>query len=311
MATQATADVRFFLNAIVEHKHSPQVRTAVLTLSNFDSVLDEHPAAITLAPRGVLSGDLLLGVVVDTPDLFKPLLKHPSKVHRWRCYALKPGKQQFELKELVNANSLHRRVVELLKRFARASTEVPTCALLPDFDWTPARDERMRSLLTELLAHSAVGRAVIIDPDLTAVPASQANDDDGASDRETLIRIRRQMLNAAGTYTSEDLAAAAASTTSNPSQFAADLRNVGKIFGVRFGQSWHYPKFQFDVKRQPIPEMKAVISALSPDEQGWDRLQWFVEPHGVLKGKTPLQAWKTDRKKVIEAANTERWNARD
>ncbi len=133
------------------------------------------------------------------------------------------------------------------------------------------------------------------------------------------------MLDEVGTYTSEQLAAASESmtsnvsrfaaasesTTSSVSRFAADLRTAGKIFGVRFGREWHYPQFQFDASRQVIPEMKEVLRALSPDEQGWDRLQWFLESHEELREQTPLSVWSEDRRRVIEAANAERWDGRD
>jgi hypothetical protein len=77
------------------------------------------------------------------------------------------------------------------------------------------------------------------------------------------------------------------------------------------GASWLYPKFQFDEHRHVLPQMKPILSALSPDPRGWDRLQWFLEPHEVLRGRRPLDVWTSDRDKVIEAANRERWNGRD
>lgn len=311
MTTPSVEEGRYFLSSLVEHEHSPQVRTAVLTPTNFDAALNENPAAITLAPPGVLSGDLLLVGVVDKPDLFKPFLKHPSKVNRWRCYALNPGEQQVELQELVDEQALRRRVVKLAKLFAQFSTARHTCAFVPDVDFTPARDKKMRSFLMELFVQSSVKKA-FVDRDGIEALASKTDDDDvEAADRETLIRVRKKMLDEVGSYASEDLAAAADSFTSNPSQFAADQRRTGKLFGVRFGQAWRYPKFQFDAKRQTIPEMKDVLAALSPDAQGWDRLHWFLTPHEKLKQRTPLEIWKTDRKKVIDAANMERWNARD
>jgi len=57
--------------------------------------------------------------------------------------------------------------------------------------------------------------------------------------------------------------------------------------------------------------MVTPMSALSPDEQGRDRLQWSLDPHEKLKGRTPLEVRKADRKQVIEAANLERWHGRD
>jgi hypothetical protein len=150
------------------------------------------------------------------------------------------------------------------------------------------------------------------DPAVVPEPAFRIPDhEDDATDREALIRVRRDMLGKVGWYSSEDLAAAAESTTNNPSQFAADQRSTGELFGVPFGKEWCYPKFQFDSRRHTIPEMKPVLEALSPDEQGWDLLQWFLEPHETLRGRTPLEVWKTNRGKVVEAARTERWDGRD
>ena len=114
-----------------------------------------------------------------------------------------------------------------------------------------------------------------------------------SSEREALLRERKKMLDAVGAYMSEELASAVGSKTGNASQFAADQRRTSKLFGVRFGQSWLYPKFQFDAKRQTLSEMKSVLSALSPDDQSWDRLQWFLQPHEALRGGAPLEVWKT------------------
>jgi hypothetical protein len=133
--------------------------------------------------------------------------------------------------------------------------------------------------------------------------------------RPALKAARQEMLNSVrGTFTSEEIASALDSTSSNPSQYAADQRSAGKIFGVRFGREWHYPKFQFDRSRKPIeifPEVKPLLEALSPDERGWDRLQWFLQPHEGLSGRTPLEMWQSDRAAVVTAASAERWNGRE
>jgi len=50
-----------------------------------------------------------------------------------------------------------------------------------------------------------------------------------------------------------------------------------------------YRQFQFDRSRKPIeifPEVKPLLEALSPDESGWDRLQWTLQPHEGLSGRT-------------------------
>ena len=84
------------------------------------------------------------------------------------------------------------------------------------------------------------------------------------------------------------------------------------MFGVRAGQAWCYPKFQFRQKGQPYREIRQVIEALTPDESGWGRLQWFKEPHAKLNGRTPLEAWEAGEKdEVVAAAKSERWHGRD
>jgi hypothetical protein len=132
--------------------------------------------------------------------------------------------------------------------------------------------------------------------------------------RRALKSARQEMLNSVSAFTSEEIASALDSNSWNASQYAADQRTAGKIFGVRFGREWHCPQFQFDRSRKPIeifPEVKPLLEALSPDERGWDRLQWIVQPHEGLSGRTPLEIWQKDRAAVVTAARTERWNGRD
>jgi hypothetical protein len=131
--------------------------------------------------------------------------------------------------------------------------------------------------------------------------------------RELLLAAQREMLMLAPSVTSEELATRLESTTTNASQLGQDLRSSGRLFGVRFGKAWHYPKFQLEASGKPIPEISEVISALGKDERGWGYLKWFLEPnHKVLQGKTPMAIWEAgERKKVAEAAGLERWQARD
>jgi hypothetical protein len=134
------------------------------------------------------------------------------------------------------------------------------------------------------------------------------------NNRHALKSARQEMLNCVGTFTSEEIASALDSVNSSASQFAAAQRSAGKIFGVQIGGEWHYPHFQFDRSRKPIaifPEVKPLLEALSPNERGWDRLQWILQPHEGLSGRTPLEMWKSDRAAVVAAASTERWNGRD
>jgi len=137
--------------------------------------------------------------------------------------------------------------------------------------------------------------------------------DDGpaeAGNRARLLEARGALLAQVPAYTSEQLAELRGSTTSNASQLGQDLRKSGKVLSVRHGKSWHYPCFQFDHKGRPCAEVAEILSALGDDADPWDVLQWFAEPNELLDGRTPYEAWSTDRRAVVEIARGAHWGAR-
>ena len=303
------AETYFFLNALVAWKKSLQLRTTAFSTSNLDSLLDECPVAITFARPGVIDVERLLGACMERVDLLYPIAESRSS-NKWRCYAGQTDEGELLLKELLDHDQLLAKISKLANEPSYSSAETLMCALVPDGLYAAKHNEEIRRALWHAITSSSTGgtAAPLAQAKTNAKPATKDNEQ---SEREALIRARKEMLDRVGSYSSEDLASAVASTTRNASQFAADQRSAGRLFGVRFGQAWHYPKFQFDAERNILPEMKSVLAALAPDQQGWDRLQWFLEPHESLDGRTPLQVWQTDRNKVIEAANTERWDGRD
>jgi hypothetical protein len=302
------AQTYFYLNALVAWKKSLQLRTTAFSTTNFDSLLDECLVAITFSRPGVIDVERLLGACMESVELLHPIAGSRN-IKKWRCYAQGVGEGKLQLNKLMDHDELLTKISKLANEFAHSATDTPICALVPEVLYATQHDEEIRIALWDAIARSATENAQVFNQAKTN--AKLAAIDVEQSDREALIRARREMLDRVGSYSSEDLASAVASTTKNASQFAADQRDAGRLFGVRFGQAWHYPKFQFDAKRNTLPEMKSVLATLSPDQQGWDRLQWFLESHESLDGRTPLEVWKTDRIKVIAAANTERWNGRD
>jgi hypothetical protein len=88
--------------------------------------------------------------------------------------------------------------------------------------------------------------------------------------------------------------------------FGGSAPRVEEAFCVPQNGTARYPRFQFSDTGLPHAEMKVILAAL-PDERGWDRLQWFLTPHAVLGGRTPLEEWSVDRGNVVAAAQTERW----
>lgn len=290
----------YLLGAIVEQKDTPQLRMAAYSRMQLAAFLEDNPAAMSMALPGAGNAERLLNLFLVGTDVFQPLLESHLKSDPWLLFAERAD-DQLRLEDTFNRNE---QLIRFVQSVARQRTG-QTIVMIRQTDHVRARFDALLDALRRVVGSPgsrAIRTAVVAKPELP----------DEASDREELIRICKEMLDrAGGTFNSEDLATAARSTTTNSSQLAADQRDSGRLFGVRWGREWRYPRFQFDSARCPYPEMKTILAALSPDKQGWDRLQWFLEPHESLGGRTPLEVWATDRRKVIKAASTERWSGRD
>ncbi|MBS0418216.1 MAG: hypothetical protein JSR66_10915 [Proteobacteria bacterium] len=285
----------YLLSAILEQQDAPELRTAAYSRRQLTTFLKEDPAAITLAPPGTGNAERLFDLFLSQWDVFHSLLESHRRTDPWLVFAERAN--ELLLQETIQREELASSVQTAAQRLAGQTIVV--IRLTEDFRTRLDTGLKVLRRLTDTRS-SANGTA-------HQIPGAGEG-----SDREELMRVRKDMLQqAGGTLSSEDLALAAQSTTTNSSQLAADQRGSGKLFGVRWGREWRYPTFQFDATGRVYPEMKDVLTALSPDIPGWDRLQWFLRPHEALKGSTPLQAWKADRRNVIKAANTERWNGRD
>ncbi len=288
-----------YLNAVVERGNSLQLITEEYSRDAVTDLLKRGPEAITLAPAGTLDSTRLLAKFKLLIALLTESSQSSQTLHPlgWRCYWWQPrtegnlhfcGVLENERKVRQQLEELHQSLTNPIILLVSHHSRDPKRALTTNYD------HLLESCLTEAIIHAPTAESASSEP----------------RDREQLRKAREQLLARVPSFTSENLAAVGDSISGNASQYALDLRKIAKVFGVRFGRVWHYPKFQFDPKGRPFPEMRQVIEALAPDPKGWDRLQWFVTPHEALNGKTPLQVWRSDRRRVIEAASTERWHGR-
>jgi hypothetical protein len=218
--------------------------------------------------------------------------KYPSGPFVVQVGFIKPGKRTLDVelvqyKDLLNKDLLKDRLGHLRIAFVAAEN-------------TPLDKARVEA-------------DVIAVPQLPVTRKRAADGELEVRNRELLLDAQREMLGLAPSVTSEQLATRLESTTTNASQLGQDLRTAGRLFGVRFGKAWHYPQFQLETSGKPFPEVLEVLSALGKDERGWAYLKWFLEPnHKFLQGKTPLAVWGDgERRKVVEAAGLEHWQARD
>lgn len=286
-----------YLNAVIERGHSFQVITEEYSRDAMKELLVSHaPEAITLAPAGALDASVLLNAARTAFERWHGVREsHPS--HHWKCYLRKRSETNLRFcGELQDERKLLQKCEELSRD---RDSIVLFVAANRVFE-----ESRLMSALS-----SQEPQKVFYYPGYESLSDSHLGTS-GTSERELLRDARRQLLRQVPSFTSEELASGGGSISDNPSQYALDLRSRGKVFGVRFGRTWHYPRFQFDAQRRAVPEMKVILDALSPDPQGWDRLQWFVTPHEKLTGQTPLSMWATDRQKVIDAARLEQWHGR-
>ena len=271
-----------------------EVRTRTLSQKNLELLIQSHAAAIAVGPEETFSPNRLFASLKARigPFMAATLAGAEQPGQCWTLYKHTPGRQELEVTTFP-ADSLWKKGVQL--ELEAHSKDV--CLVLVAKPLADDQEDAIASLFRETFTDLA---------GTEKNPRARA-----ANEREALLRERQKLLKRVDILTSEEIAAGGASTSSNASQFAADLRSRGAVFGIRFGQQWLYPSFQFDKTSRIRPEMREIVTALSPDEQGWDRLQWFLEPHERLGGRTPLDVWVKDPKEVLKAAQSEHWNGRD
>lgn len=289
-----------YLNAIVERGKSFRVLTEEYSRDAAEELMSHAPEAIALAPAGAVDATHLIAQLKAFRG--KSSIRYRSHGHRWNCYWRDLNEQSSHYCGVFE-NEPHLR--EKFEELSRQSTLTVLLLICVE----SALDKIFAAACSQDLPSDDPWRA-ILTTNYDAPLERAFHLQDSTSERTLLRDARKELLSKVATFTSEELASAAGSISNNASQYALDLRSRGKVFGVRFGRTWHYPRFQFDAERRALPEMKVVLDALSPDPQGWDRLQWFVTPHERLTGRSPLQIWDTDRNKVIEAAQTELWHGR-
>jgi len=297
-----------YLNAVVERGKSFQVITEEYSPDAVKELMSHAPEAITLAPAGAVDATRLLARL---RSLVPIQIKHSRAVatsHRWKCYLHEPRKENLQFcGVLEDEHKIPQKFEECLRKLDFSVLVLICVESVVDrmFAEFYRRDSAAKhDLWIDFFNVEPIGRDRVLESRLLLT--SEA----ASSDRELLRDARRELLSRVATFTSEEIASGGDSISDNASQYALDLRSRGKVFGVRFGRTWHYPKFQFDAQRRAVQEMRAVLEALTPDPKGWDRLQWFVTPHERLQGRTPIEVWNSDRKKVIEAAKTEQWHGR-
>ena len=277
------------LTAVIDKDSgSLELKASPFSHDRLDSLLKDDPIAITLEPLGhPLANRLLQALRYRRPAAQRSHSVPRTRAARWRCYKTALNAPAVQWVTPVEAPELKRRVADLCSR---------TPGVIAVFI---AED-----VLNDAASASAIDKAM--------AGAIATGGDDAifhrptADVRRAVLADRRALLAEVPTYSAIEIGRACDSMNCNLSQRAAELRMTHRLFGLRAGWSWRYPKFQFGPELHIYPEMRQILLNL-PDEQGWERLQWFITPSESLHGRTPLEAWPDERKQIVEIAMTENW----
>ena len=102
------------------------------------------------------------------------------------------------------------------------------------------------------------------------------------------LAARRDYLNRTPVFTALQIHDISGLDSRNKSEPASRWHKEGKTFGIRVGQPYLYPAFQFHEGR-PREAMKHILAALPNDMTAWERAFWFASGNGWLDGDIPEQ----------------------
>jgi hypothetical protein len=287
----------YFLSAIVDRGPAGfESRTEVFCVSNLEDLLREFPLAITLEPAGQAAARYLSQTFANHPrseSASQGAGRAPSVAGRWRCYRWMFDGHSAHWLTFADDVEIVSRVLDLHAQSDRA---------LAAF----VREEALGNERLSSAVDAAIASAISLGRHgyEYALPLHSE-----ALDRKAVLSRRHSLLERVPTFSIREISGSFDLTNCNASQRAADLRKMRRLFGVRAGWTWRYPKFQFDASRHVHLEMREVLVKL-PDDLGWNRLEWFLSPHEALGGETPLTVWRRDRSLVVAAAATENWHRR-
>ena len=90
--------------------------------------------------------------------------------------------------------------------------------------------------------------------------------------------------------------------TTNPSATLAKYREQGRLFSVREGRNYLYPRFQFTQDAAPLDAIAEILKVVPEDARGWPLLSWFEAPSTLLGGRKPTEVLAKDPAAVRTAA---------
>ena len=122
------------------------------------------------------------------------------------------------------------------------------------------------------------GLAALFDTWQEKIPATRSLSTKGAAQRRAEERILElPMLDAS------EVSKFLGSRSANERQYAANRRRRGELLGLRRGNRYVYPKFQFDQARRCVyPVIEDVGKILDAERDPWGVVSWWISPNPRL-----------------------------
>jgi hypothetical protein len=170
-----------------------------------------------------------------------------------------------------------------------------------DADHFRSLEDLFQELKNTLLSRAEV--AVSIEsPDQTYIQfQNELSDDESRLDMEELIGLRKRIRKNVAMLDSEQWGQWRG-VSNNPSATLAKYREQGRLFAVRQGRNYLYPRFQFTQDAAPVVAVADVLKVVPEDARGWPLLSWLEAPSTLLGGRKPSEVLAKDPAAVRAAA---------
>lgn len=233
-------------------------------------------------------------ILIDTSEQVQAVLQE-----RWLASTELP--QDIDLYALVLTPGLASRLGQSTP--GRAVGAGVTEIVLSDWDANHLRSlEDLFRELKETLLSRAEAVVSIEPPEETFLQfQDELFRDESRLDMEELIGLRKRIRESVPMLDSEQWGQWRG-VSNNPSATLAKYREQGRLFAVRQGRNYLYPRFQFTQDAAPLDAVADVLKVVPEDARGWPLLSWFEAPSTLLGGRKPSEVLAKDPAAVRIAA---------
>ena len=97
--------------------------------------------------------------------------------------------------------------------------------------------------------------------------------------------------------------------TANQTQVALGIALMNReLMAIKWRHRLWLPVFQFNLKTWQVePNVSVAVTELFPVMQGFDLIEWFLTPNAWLEDQRPVDVPETERQRVQQAAQVERF----